>query len=1114
MNLKKKLVLSSVLGLASIATYFGVSHDIKEPSLAYAKNTQLLKDDVVKGKTYWGKQADKTKEWENKTNSKLMYEIYPDKTKYMQKGTKNMYLKVAGYSAIGGFATHYFNNQTTFIVLQDDKNRSKYKVYYADRNGDSSSGKTGAKRGWLSSTYSIYINGYYNRNVCVSNYKSSKSVYNQSRLIDIYSKLNLAPQQCNRVYNGTGFISKIKLSTIFQKQQDYTYNMFIVTQVRANNNRSNDDYQKTTWSEVFMPKKTYATYKNGKIYGIATLSSKIENTEYNVISQKVLRLRYTTSDKNVPSLACPYEWNCHAEPRYFNYYKNPYDYKYDSYYDAKVYPKSDTASVKEKRKGYGYSSSYYGMVNNYNKNQVIYTQTSYLDYEGEQAQLTFTPKEEKKELTYWTEFVLDGSKNPFYMTTKSKRKFVDNLTLSSAKAPKRYLIPSLNKWAELTSKEVQIKKTFKKWKDVPKSREVVFKFVYKLEDSPIETDSDMYLSGKAKVSYWKESPDSPTINKLYSNLIYRFRNGGTPQYIIGAKRLYSITGNKKDNYKLMDGVGKRQFGINEVSKATINQTPDALEKTMLKAPDVSMTSADNPRFYFRYEFAYIDSPVRKRIEPYYQSYTCYDSKGKPDTCSYEVFNYRDKTLNEVYSEVGYNPNSAYTSIGYAYDEKTKTNVKLQLDTTSPSFGYDTDRYKEVYNLGNDKYKRNAIVAKQYDADTASVDIYREYMEFASRADKSLITQSGMKILDEPIDYRNSNEPFKTPDGTIHEKMYGSTNTINAYAKADKKNTMTYDVPDVDKNLRSSLVSPRKTSDGLKMYNLPLDFDATKVYNAGKFGITDAGGHVDVPVITADTYVFSKYTGFLAKIPSTVKPTETGTIKSQVGTQYTSATGQPYKDEPIIKSVGSGSTAKFDESHKMYHMPIEAESIVRQDKYDTEEIDEEGTEEEVADGEVTDEGEGETPSNDFDGKVVNSKPYPIDVTATKALYAKENRQIMLPHETYTNYGSVGTIGLNEMTFTFFQNYQFERYLAGSVQDDTWVAEQLEAPVVVNKSRFTNINDEVKGENGSSYKQINITHNQGEQINQASKSRSKKLFGLRSSDGISFYDKLKSIINISE
>lgn len=1110
MKLNKKIALSSMLGLASIATIMGINHLVDNTETAQAKNTQLMREDIEKGDKYWGKEANKKAEWESKSNSKLMYEIYArsGETKFEKVNTKNMYLRVAGFSAIGGFATHYYNNQTSFIVLQDNDNRKINKVYYLDRKGSPKNPKPSAKRGWASSTFSIFIAGYdYNRTKCVKNFKT---VGQSSMVVDYYDKLSLAPQTCNRIYNGTGFRTNIKMNTLFKKQEKKKYNMFLVTQVRANNNRSNDDYQKTTWTEVYVPIKKTGIYRNGDVYGLVTLRSKIDGTTYDVISQKVLRLRTTKNSNGVPTV-CYYEWErCNKnEPRYYSYYGNKYGYSYT--YDARV-TSGGNASVSPKRSGYGYSASFYGMVNDYKKSQTIYTQTTYLDVDGEQATLTFEPKEIVEKVTVETRYAMVSNKNnPFKTVVKPSKKFVSNYKYQSDRALPIMVNPKTGKKVRLVSKSTIQTKSYKKFKDVPNQGRIIFTFLYDDLNNDIETELE--LKGNAKLAMWKSSPTSPTTHNIYSNLVYEYDSSSTPLYIFGAKRLYSTGGNVRSEYELIEGKSGLsvnssnggQFGINEASHKYLNIESQALKDKMMSEPNASITSYGNPRFYFRYEMVYLNRTINKRIPPY--TYTSCSGTGKDRTCTtYDDYNYRDKTFSELYGESGYNPNSKTTNDMYVYDEKSKTNVKLTVRYNSVSFGYDNQKYKKVLNAENDVDLLNAIVAKTYNTEKGEQEIFREYVEFPSRADKSLITQQGLPILDEPIRYFTNNEPFTTPNGKVHETMYGSSNTIQPYANADERNTMTYDVPDVDKNLRNKLKSPRKTADGLNQYNLPLNYDTVKTVNGGKIGETLDKQHNLIPIITKDTFVVSKNTGFLSMIDSTINPTDTGAIKQATSTQYTSATGQVYKDEPIIKVL----QGKFGAYHKMYQMPIEAESIVRKKTYEENDT-EEGTPPE-------EDGSGEAGGDDFyedevEESSAESRPYPIDVEATQKLYAqKENRQIMLPNVTYTNYGSIGKIGMNELTFTFFQNYKFERFLAGSVQDDTWVAEQLEPEIVVGSS-YKDLNDEIKN-NKSDYTSIIITPEQGRDIYKSANQRSAKLFGIRSTDGISYYDKLKSKLNLKE
>lgn len=1109
MKFSKKVALSSLLGVASIGTLLGINHFTKDTDTAQAKNTQLMRSDVEKGEDYWGKRANKKAEWESKSNSKLVYEIYSmsGETRFQKPNSKNMYLRVAGFSAIGGFATHYYNNQTSFIVLQDNDNKSINKVYYLDRKGNPKNPKPSAKKGWVSSTYSIYIAGYdYNRKKCVKNFKT---IGQTSRVVDYYDKLSLAPQTCNRIYNGTGFRTNIKMNTLFKKQEAKQYNMFLVTQVRANNNRSNEDYQKTTWSEAYVPIAKKAYYKNGNVYGLVTLESDIERVTYDVISQRVMRLRYTTSSAGVPSSNCWYAWNCNKEPRYFTYYGNKYGYSSE----VKPYiTQKKNAVVKPKRSGYGYSSSFYGIKNSYNNGSLIYTQSTYLDVRGEQAKIRFKPEKIVENVVVETRYALASNKsNPFKVETKKAVTFKPNYKYVSHIANPTMVNPKTGKTVRRVTSAKQLSKSYAKYSQVPNNGKIIFTFLY--DDLNNDYETEFELKGNAKLAMWKSSPTSPTTHNIYSNLVFDYSSSQTPLYMFGAKRLYSIGGNVRDEYELIEGKSGLsvntsnggQFGINEASHKYLNKESKALKTEMMNAPNASISGYGNPKFYFRYELAYLNRTINKRIPPY--TYTSCSGSGKDRTCTtYDDYNYRDKTFSELYGESGYNPNSKRTDSMYVYDEKSKSNVPISIRYKSVTFGYDNQKYQKVLNAGNDVDLLNAIVAKNYNTEKGEQEIYREYIEFPSRTDKTLITQQGLPILDEPIRYFTNNEPFTTPNGKIHETMYGSSNTIQPYANADMKNTMTYDVPDVDKNLRNKLKSPRKTEDGLTQYNLPLNYDSVKTVNGGKIGETIDKQHNLIPIITKDTYVVSKNTGFLSIIDSTVKPTDTGAIKQATSTQYTSATGQTYKDEPIIKVL----QGKFGDYHKMYQMPIEAESIVRKKTYEESELPPNG--ETDVDDEIESGGDGFY-ENETEVEEYEARPYPIDNEATKKLYAdKEKRQIMLPNETYTNYGSIGQIGLNELTFTFYQNYQFERFLAGSVQDDTWVAEQLEPEVKVG-SGYKDINDEIKN-NKSDYTSIIITPQQGKDIYKTANQRSAKLFGIRSTDGITYYDKLKSKLNLKE
>lgn len=1178
MSIKKKTMLLSTLSIIGIASYFGFNSNTETVN---AKNTQLTYD-MVKNED-WGKKGDARPKWETTNNSKLMYEIYTGSnlTKFEGKtknSTKNLRLTLKGFSAIGGFATHYKDNQTSFLVFEDTNSNltgspKRFKIARLDRQGAKNKWTGTPNQGWVSSTFSIFINGYNNRSKCVVSTSYSGSINDgnvnskKTRLRDRLDKLNLAPQTCNRTYNGTGFKTSFYMKDMLLKQQKYEYKLWLVTQVRANNKRDNSNYQKTTYKDVILPKTLKSSYTNGLVNGQITFASDITSVDYGVVSEKVLRLRNSKNTNKVPSLNCMYEWSCsgNKEPRYYNYYGNGRGYDY--WYKAKSL--SNKGSVLPKLKGFGYSASYYGMVNDFNKSETIYTQTTYLEKKGKQATLTFIPKDIKKETKVVTRLFVENKKTPFKEFKMVRSPYKDKVILKSERIKPVMPVDGYSKPLKLIGNSTIKTFSTKTWENYVKKSDkdgiYYFDFYYEAPDEELLESGKFSMVGQAKMGLFKSSETAGTTIKRYSSLAMLPSGESKNDTILGARRLFSDVsysgnyGGYKVDKKVKD-INLNPSSTSHLTNTEISTNPKDYWNDRKKVQAGHLSSYGNPMMRFNAE-VYTVNPNNFKIkiktkELDYVSKSCStDSKGVKHCTSRDVLKtvyvLKDVKASDVLNVVkDYSSGDKLFGLGYGnesdrdggyylrykerkhlpYNEKPSTikglvkglsvthtdyngtkkfnsddgqlynkTLSIERHSDGASFGFDASRFGIVHELSNTKDVLNAIVSKTLDGTTKEVDIRREYINLPSRQDKSLLTQGKLPILDNDIHYSNTNTPFTA--GDFKEKMYGSNNTMKSYANADEKDSMTYIVPDVDKNLRER-IKTSKNANGLTQYEIGLAYGTQKLHSKGSIMGQD-GEKVEretitVPLETKNDYIISKNTGFLGE----VKPKED--IRNSVSVQYKLATGKDYNDEPILPTVAK--------DNKMYHMPIEAENIIRKTSY--EDAYENGEDDEVDEGNMDGEGnvvEGDGDVEMEDNTSYNSKPYPIDSEATVKHYAdKFKRQIMIPETTYTNYGTFGKIGLSDLTFTYKQNFEFERFLAGSVQDNTWVAEQGELPEPIKSSTGT-ITDQIKG--NSVYTTIDIPYATGKRISKEMKQD--KLFGFRSSDGIGNYNKLKGFgINLKE
>lgn len=1217
MNKKiKKIIFScSLLGLGVLS--YNLIQDVspKEHNESSTVNAGRITYDLVKAdKSNWGTEADKSASWSNANKSKLMYELYDGDVKFSGKqGDKKFNL--GGFSAIGGYATHYYLNQTSYVVYTNKDKPSEKFVATTNRNYGTS--KPARQRGYVSSTYNIYISGYKNRHKCVQKYNWKKGVNSQSAML-VDTKLNLAPQDCNRIYNGTGFKSSIYLKTLFNDNKAKTYRLDFVTQVRANNKPST---QKTTYTDLYNTTVTETAFKGnfknkttGKVNlvkGVVTVKSDLNNLTYRVVSQKVIRLRNPNNTKGVTTISknfdwnyhyllqpCYYAWACSGEPRYFSFQENinPYDTTVksshnSSIYDAKLSSNGKRAISKNKLKGYGYSARFYVMKNDYSGKPDIMTTTTYLNFDGKQMKISFKPDPIERKFKYTTHLVDTDGKVLKAYSIKSKN-FVANTknTIYSEKPPKTLTIGT-TVYKRVAKSDNKKNTSFTKWTDKYVVTPYVFKFVYNKEDST-SGDSDGEVNGKIKFSFNKQTTTADTNVNFYSNT-YITTTGDSHTYKLGAKRLLSYLGTDTSSFKLMKtymsdgstnsgGIGKKYFTGNDVSIFTYNGTPRKLYDVM-KSVGVAETSSGNLSLYYSSYIFFFQDEIKKLDKEEKIPYGCPTAKDPDKTCYNIVKTYKAKTLAEVYSESGFSPssNNVDKTNLQVEDEEQESMVTANRIGKRFSLGLYIKHYNTHRALSEDSDTVKAFVSKESEINSGSgvITSYYEYFTLPSLEDREFVTQSGMPVLDGTIEYQNENKPFtnksgalKSSGGTTYEYLYGTTNTIRSNYNPAKEKTYTkylsndthnvdnfYQVPDVDKNLKcikngtkscdmssdtnksrlEAVANPDNAQ--LEGYKIPIDSEPDLISNSSVFGATDKSAKAEMNIITKDSFVVSKYTGFISKIPekdnsgTEIKPSATSDIKNRTSSQYKDFTKADYNDEPIIKANPS-KPALFDVSHKMYYMPIEADYIVRQKSYGDDEADEddlsqeEGNTEDLENEGIEDMDENadgvdeslDNKENDSKESDVESKPYPIDVEATKSLYAKSKQDILLPNEIYTNYGELGVIGINELSIDFSQNFSFQKFLIGSVQDDTWVAEQSEQPIKITGA--SNINAEIKGSTG--YTVIDIpkatartifekemlkpktSNKKGVVVSQ----RSGKLFGLRSTDGVSFYNKLKNTYNI--
>lgn len=1219
MNKKiKKIIFScSLLGLGVLS--YNLIHDItpKEHNESSTVNAgRITYDLVVANESNWGNQADKTASWSNANKSKLMYELYEDDVKFSGKNGDKKF-NLGGFSAIGGYATHYYLNQTSYIVYTNDDKKSDRKVATTNRNYSTSKPKR--QRGYVSSTYNIYISGYKNRHKCVKKYNWNKGVNNQAEML-VDTKLNLAPQDCNRIYNGTGFKSSIYLKTLFNDNKEKTYILNLVTQVRANNKPTT---QKTTFTDLYNTTvketafkgnfKNKTTGKVNLVKGVVTVKSDLNNLTYRVVTQKVIRLRNPNNTKGVTTIAknfnwnyhyllqpCYYAWACSGEPRYFSFKEdiNPYDTDVksshnSSIYDAKMSSNGKRAISKNKLKGYGYSARFYVMKNDYSGKPDIMTTSTYLKFDGKKMELSFKPDPIERKFKYTTNLVDTDGKVLKSYSTKSKN-FVANTknTIYSETPPKTVTIGTTvyNRVVKVGTKK---SKAFTKWTDKYVVTPYVFKFVYNKEDSK-SGDSDGEVNGKIKFSFNKQTTTADTNVNFYSNT-YITITGDSHAYKLGAKRLLSYEGTDTSKFKLMKtymsdgstnsgGIGKKYFTGNDVSISTYKGTPRELSDYMINK-NVPLTSSGNLSLYYSSYIFFFQDKIKKLDKEEKIPYDCPTAKDPDKTCYNVVKTYKDKTLAEVYTESGFSPSNTNVDKNalQVEDEEQESMVTADRIGKRFSLGLYIKHYNTHKRLNEDSDTAKAFVSKESVINSGSgvITSYYEYFTLPSLEDREFVTQSGMPVLDGTIEYQNENKPFtnksgalKSSDGTTYEYLYGTSNTIRSnynptkgkktfekYSDSKPNHTVDnfYQVPDVDKNLKcvkdssdkctmssatnqsrlEAVANPENAQ--LEGYKIPIDSDPDLISNSSVFGATDKSAKAEMNIITKDSFVVSKYTGFISKIPekdtsgTEIKPSAKTDITNRTSAQYKDFTKADYNDEPIIKANPS-KPALFDVSHKMYYMPIEADYIVRQNSYGDDEEDEddlskeEGNTEDLENEGIEDMDENadgvdeslDNKENDYKESDVESKPYPIDVEATKALYAKSKHDILLPNEIYTNYGELGFIGINELSIDFSQNFSFQKFLIGSVQDDTWVAEQSEQPIKITGA--SNINDEIKGSSGYTVIDIpkatarNIFEKEMLKPKTSNKKgvvvsrRSGKLFGLRSTDGVSFYNKLKNTYNI--
>lgn len=109
-------------------------------------------------------------------------------------------------------------------------------------------------------------------------------------------------------------------------------------------------------------------------------------------------------------------------------------------------------------------------------------------------------------------------------------------------------------------------------------------------------------------------------------------------------------------------------------------------------------------------------------------------------------------------------------------------------------------------------------------------------------------------------------------------------------------------------------------------------------------------------------------------------------------------------------------------------------------------------------------------------------------------ANFSKNKMLAGVPYTQVLQMGRMGLNDITVKHDRTIMFQRYLVGSVFDDTWVVEQHDPTVNIIDYPYS----------------VKITQEDGSKIKEME--RKDYIHSYRSSDGIDFYDVLRGILNL--
>lgn len=1039
MQRKKKIPkkqLGGVIGAGAVALGMGLGMSyLTSPPIEAKANTVLKAKDVYESKANWGTKANKLASWTNPKSHKLVYEGYPNLK--FSKGK----LKIQGWSAIGGYATHTRSNQTTMFVLDEFKVNDDYKKKPTSRKFvDKDSGRQGQRfvyttqqyKTWNGTSDFHYING---KPATTCSERVAKGIWH-----DKDGTENLPPKKCLRKYYAVGYGLNINLNNLIYKNAPMAYQMYIVKQVRWNNNTKDKNKQSTVWDEFVMPvwnskaqEKMYLerkhkykgtvrlgnTSRKVDVEGLIYFDSGIDTeTRYKINSLEVMRLYKGRPNASRPAkrypLKCNYEeTRCGSysyEPRYFTKADgNPNAtgaLGRKGRYNASTYSSDYTLRSTYKGNVDGeYLTSYYGMKTNFKNSassskdkSVRFTKSTYVYYGGEQASIRYVPTVEKDmTLNVKFKYVNEqgreiGVKSGYVKGTYTDKKTNESRAVklknkvfekdTSVKAT--HTAPEIIKEGKTTYKLFNPSNTFK-FKNYTKSAEETFVFEYR--KLPAEPPKPARLIGYGKWWYEKDTIGKAGIITRVNKQTYLHKDTDLAPYYPDVAKQMEAHGASR-NYRYQTFIEKDLY-INNGSKVMYEWK---------KLPEDQ--AGKDVKYRVNYKYDYTDTKT------YYNCGT-WES---PSTCSYWDWAYQQ-----------------------TYNKDQEVTLRIEAD------------YKNSVNISETDGSLTNEIGRRFDifGNNRTEKEYDEIFSLPSTEDKSLLTQSSVQLLTSKVDYYNN----------LPKDMGG-----NKGLHVTQENTITkINVPDLDLNLRTKY--PKEGAG----YRLPLYMSQ---YHRN--GMTLNLGETMYP---------SKYTGFMVTVPRN--------DGIRYLTEGSDASDHAYYVAENDAGKYDGKLAEIENRNLEKYMKTLNKGYVST---------------------ATTQARTEYPNfvrslNSLDGKTGREIPQYNDTIidnykiSDRYFLPIDRRSVLKPNDSYTMTGSFGYLGVSDTTFTFDQTFEYERYLLGSVYDDTWIIEQNESPYYIPK------------EKENVYNQIDITQKKGYELNEATKKRSSLLYGFRSSDGIEYYNKVK-------